>query len=205
MTAPLESDVPPAPAPKPFVPRVVPRPEGAAGGLKKLLGVLGVVAGSPLIVFGLLGLMVGVVKIFSPDEGKKASDGVLILLLAGVFIGVGRFLWKKGMAPFREARRRELLFGLIRAQSRIPTSDVAELLKVSEPEARELLATIVARHEADLVFLWATREYVHRVVLVRAHGVARNCPTCDAPVGAMSVLPGDKLECAYCQTTFLVA
>ncbi|AKF87367.1 hypothetical protein MFUL124B02_41825 [Myxococcus fulvus 124B02] len=205
MTAPLESDAPQSSAPMPFVPRVVPRAEGAAGGLKKLLGAVGMAAGGPLVVFGLLGMMVGVVGIFSPDAGKSRSEGVLLLLMMGVFVWAGRYLWKKGMAPFRDARRRELLFGIIRAQSRIRTSDVADLLKVSEPEARELLSTIVARHEADLVFLWATREYVHRSVLIQAHGVARNCPTCDAPVGAMSVLPGDKLECAYCQAAFLVA
>ncbi|MFY1827255.1 hypothetical protein ACN47A_15145 [Myxococcus fulvus] len=205
MTAPRRSDDAP-PSPAPALQLVVsPRPEGLADGLKKLLGGVGVVVGAPLVVFGLLLGVVGVSGAFSPDEGKKALDGVLLLLLAGVFVGVGRFAWKKGMVPFRDARRRELLFGFVRAQMRIRESDVAGLLKVSEPEARELLSRSIARNEVDLVYLSESREYVHRSVFSHSRSVARRCPACDAPVGATGVLPGDKLVCSYCQSPFVVA
>ncbi|WP_254614103.1 hypothetical protein [Myxococcus sp. CA056] len=181
---------------------------GASGVLDWLARAVGLVVawvGVAGAVFGVMGLAVGVVGIVSPDEGKKASDGWLVLALAVVFVGVGVFLWKKGMAPSRTARRREQLRGFIRAQIRLRASDAALHLKVSEDEADALLTALIARHEVDLVYLAESREYVHRDALERAQSVASRCPSCDAPVGAENVLPGDKVVCSYCAAPFMVA
>lgn len=204
MNAPRRHAAPQSPAPaavRPLAP-VPPGVQGSFDWLKKGLGALAVLAGGTLAAFGALGVMVGVVQSVSPDEGKKVSEGVLILLIAGVFVGVGWFLWQKGMAPFRNARRREQLLGFIRAQVRIRASDVATRFSLAEAEAEALLTSLIARGEADLVYLPDARQYVHREAAQQGQGVARRCPSCDAPVGAQGVLPGDKLVCSYCDAPF---
>ncbi|MFY2556906.1 hypothetical protein ACN469_04695 [Corallococcus terminator] len=181
---------------------------GASGALEWLARFVGMVVawvGVAGAAFGLMGLAVGVVGIVSPEEGKKASHGWLILVMAGVLVGVGVFLWKKGMAPSRMARRREQLRGFIRAQVRLRASDAALHLKVSEDQADALLTALIARHEVDLVYLAESREYIHRDALERGQGFARRCPSCDAPLGADNVLPGDKVVCSYCAAPIRVA
>ncbi|MFP2962449.1 hypothetical protein ACLEPN_32915 [Myxococcus sp. 1LA] len=172
--------------------------------LKKGLGAVLAVGGGGIAFFGALGVAVGIVQSVSPDEGKTTSDGVGILLIAAVFVVAGRFAWKKGLSPFRLARRREQLLGFIRAQTRIRVSDVATQLRLPEAEAEAMLTTLIARHDVDLVFLPDTRVYLHREALERGQNVARRCPSCDAPVSAEAVMPGDKVVCAWCAAPFLV-
>jgi|SRR5215217_425762 len=181
---------------------------GASGALEWLGRAVGLVVawvGVAGAAFGVFGLVASVMEIVSPTDGKKASHGVLGLVVAGGFIGLGVFLWKKGMAPSRMARHREQLRGFIRAQVKLRASDAAAHLKVSEDEADALLIALIARHEVDLVYLSESREYIHRDALERGQSVARRCPSCDAPVGADNVLPGDKVVCSYCSAPFMVA
>jgi|GEM_PF-3092548 len=173
--------------------------------LKKGLGLLALVHGGPLAAFGAMGVAVGVVQVVAPDEGKRAADGAGIVLMALVFFLVGRFLWKKGMSPFRNARLREQLRGFVHAQPRIRVSDVAAQLALPEAKVEALLNTLIARHEVDLVYLSGARAYIHRDAWERGRNVARRCPSCDAPVVAEAAMPGDKVVCDYCSAAFLVA
>ncbi|WP_434345882.1 hypothetical protein ACN6A1_28800 [Myxococcus virescens] len=207
MNAPHLRDAPPpsvTAAPRPHAVRA-PAPRRYWDWLKMGLGALVALWGANLVFVGALGVMVGAVQSVSPDEGKTTADGVGILLVAAVFFAVGRFAWKKGLSPFRAARRREQLLGFIRAQTRIRVSDVAEQLRFPEEEVAAMLTTLIARHEVDLVYLADSRVYLHREALERGKNVARRCPSCDAPVSAEAVQPGDKVVCAYCAAPFLVA
>ncbi|AGC49141.1 hypothetical protein MYSTI_07869 [Myxococcus stipitatus DSM 14675] len=203
MSAPGRLDVSSS-AVSPLRPSVRPSGSGGFVWLQKSLGAVAATAGCGLIVFGLLGLGVSVPEVVSPSPGSKYSTWVFGLVSSLVFVGLGRFLWKKGLSPFRLARQREQLLGFVRAQLRLRVTDAAAHLKVSEAEAEAELSVLLARHEVDLVFLPETREYVHREVHERGRDVARTCPSCDAPVSAERALPGEKVVCSYCQSAFLV-
>ncbi|WP_426749621.1 hypothetical protein [Myxococcus sp. Y35] len=204
MNAPRLRDVPSPSAPRPHAVRA-PAPRRYWDWLKKGLGALLAVWGAGTAFFGAMGMMVGVAETVSPDEGRSTADGLGMLLVFAVFVAVGRFAWKKGLAPFRNARRREQLLGFIRAHPRIRVSDVAAQLRLPEEEVAAMLTTLIARHEVDLVYLSDERVYLHREALERGQNVAQRCPSCDAPVSAVAVLPGDKVTCAYCSAAFLVA
>ncbi|QSQ12195.1 hypothetical protein [Myxococcus landrumensis] len=207
MNAPGRPDAPSSPVSPvpPLRPTVRPSGSGGFGWFQKALGALGVAAGCGLLLFGLLGLAVSIPEIVSPSRGEKLGTMVVGVVLSLNCIVLGSFLWKRGLSPFRLARRREQLLGFLRAQLRLRVSDAAAHLKVPEAEAEELLSVLIARHDVDLVFLPESREYVHREVHERGRNVARTCPSCDAPVSAERALPGEKVVCSYCQSPFLVA